>query len=92
MTDVLNDATSLAGGNLQIPPLKNADSDVGAVPTTFATAAQNTATAVQNAASTAASAANAAASTVLNIKDAWSSPSNCLHSKYQFSSFSTTNN
>lgn len=59
-----------------------ADSGVGAVPTTFDAGAQNTATAVQNAATTAVSAANAAVSTALDIKAAWSSPSNCLHSKY----------
>ena len=56
------------------------DSRVGVIPTNFA-AAQATTTAVANAASTAVSAANAAASTALSIKDAWSSPSNCLHSK-----------
>jgi hypothetical protein len=52
----------------------------GAVPTDLA-GAQGTATNVANAAATVAQVANAAASTVLDFKEAWSSPSNCFHSK-----------
>lgn len=43
--------------------------------------AEATASNVANAAATVAAVANAAASTVLDFKAAWSSPSNCFHSK-----------
>ena len=56
-----------------------------AVPTVDVAGAQATASNVVNAAQTVAQVANAAASTVLDVKAAWSSPENCIHSKYRLS-------
>ena len=88
MTDILNQATSIANGTcFHFYWTFDTNVFVGGVPTGLPTSAiptqflgaQTTAT---SAAATAASVANAAVNTALDIKNAWSSPSNCLHSKY----------
>ena len=76
MTDFLTQATSIAGFVLVV---FRSDFVGAAVPTSQGIA--QTASTVQNVAATAVSVANAAASTGLDIKAAWSSPENCLHSK-----------
>ena len=82
MASLLSEATQ-AVNSICVPPFHAlmVDGALGSLPT-GASGAAATASNVANAASTVAAVANDAANTVLDVKAAWSSPENCLHSKY----------